>query len=67
MWRDIALGWLTWLLMVVAFIGTCCACVALWGPPTGDRARTFAFIAGGGGMFVATIIVAAVATFTFAE
>lgn len=67
MWRDIAFGWLTWLLMVSALIGTCVACMALWGPPTSDRARSFAFIAGGGAMFIATIIVAAVTTFTFAK
>lgn len=54
--RDVLLGFLTYTLSIAAFIGVILLCFWLFGPPTADRARSFAFIAGGGAMLFATIL-----------
>jgi hypothetical protein len=65
--RDIALGWLTYFLALLAVTATITGCLELWGPPDSDRARSFAFIAGGGATFVATMILAGVGLIMFAK
>lgn len=58
--RDVLLGYLTWILMVGALIGVCVLCMYLFGPPIVDRARSHAFIGGGGMLFIATLLLALV-------
>lgn len=54
--RYVLLGFLTYALMIGALVGTCLLCFHFFGPPTMDRARSMAFIAGGGATFIAVTI-----------
>ncbi len=56
--RDVLLGFLMWVLMIGALVGVCVLCQYLFGPPMADRARSMAFIGGGGALFIATLILA---------
>ena len=56
--RDVLLGFLTWVLMIGALVGVCILCQYFLGPPVTDRARSMAFIGGGGALFIAALILA---------
>ena len=65
--RDVLLGFLTYVLMIGAMIGTIMLCWYLFGPPQADRERSLAFVGGGGALLVAIVLLLAVAGIVFAK
>ncbi len=47
MWRDVAIGFCTWMVSLSLLVGTWVASMYFFGPPSGDRERSMAFIGGG--------------------
>lgn len=47
MWRDVAIGFATWVVSISLLVGTWVASFHFFGPPNSDRDRAMAFIGGG--------------------
>lgn len=47
MWRDVAIGFCTWMVSISLLVGTWVASMHYFGPPIDDRQRSMAFIGGG--------------------
>lgn len=56
MMRDVLYGLLTYVLSIAALLGAMSICFSLLAPPVADRARSFAFTAGGGAAFFVLLI-----------
>lgn len=65
--RDVLLGFLSYVLGIGALIGTMLLCHYLFGPPMADRARSFAFNAGGGLLMFAVTVVLCTAGMLYAS
>ena len=59
--RDLFLGWLTYVMAISALIGVFVLARWLYGPPITDRDRSLTFVAGGGGLMIASVILGIIA------
>lgn len=63
--KDIILGAMTWAITIGCLIGSMALMFYLIGPPTGDRARSLAFVAGGASLLAVILFFAALILFVF--